>query len=152
MARPVKLNEEIQKKVVDAVRAGNYLETAAAYSGLDVSTVRRWVKRGEREIQRLESKGAKSKASEKKYIEFCTAIKKASAESEMRDVLVIGNAAKEAWQAAAWRLERKYPDRWGRKDKHEVTGKDGGPIEVEDPKEKLLKKLNEMAVRKEQDE
>ncbi len=31
------------------------------------------------------------------------------------------------WQAAAWRLERKMPHKWGR---HEVTGADGGAIQV----------------------
>ena len=32
------------------------------------------------------------------------------------------------WQASAWRLERKFRDRWGRVDRHELTGKDGEAI------------------------
>lgn len=28
--------------------------------------------------------------------------------------MLIGKAAENQWQAAAWRLERKFPDRWGR--------------------------------------
>ena len=32
-----------------------------------------------------------------------------------------GKAAGEgSWQAAAWRLERKFPERWGRREHHEL--------------------------------
>lgn len=37
----------------------------------------------------------------------------------------------QSWQAAAWWLERNFPDEFGKRDKvyQEVTGKDGGPIQ-----------------------
>jgi hypothetical protein len=42
------------------------------------------------------------------------AIKKASAEAEAKDLARIAAAADAGqWTAAAWRLERKYPQRWG---------------------------------------
>ena len=56
----------------------------------------------------------------------------ALAEDEPRDrqVLIrVGETQRSQWQAAAWRLERRYPDRWGRT-RHEVTGADGGPVAV----------------------
>ena len=34
------------------------------------------------------------------------------------------------WQAGAWLAERTYPDEYGRKNRFEMTGKDGGPVEV----------------------
>ena len=34
------------------------------------------------------------------------------------------------WRAAAWRLERKFPGRWGQTTRTELTGKDGGPVAV----------------------
>ncbi len=37
------------------------------------------------------------------------------AEAEIRDVALIGKHAEYSWQAAAWRLERKFPAKWGRK-------------------------------------
>lgn len=42
-------------------------------------------------------------------------LEKAAAEGETRNVLLIANAARGGnWAAAAWLLERMYPERWGR--------------------------------------
>jgi len=135
MARPVKLDEELLKRIISCIRAGNYLETAAAYGGISKDTLYRWLRQGSR---------AKSGI----YREFSDAVEKAMAEAEVRDVAIIAKAAEEQWQAAAWRLERKYPDRWGRKDKlsAELTGKDGGPIEL-DAKAALAARLDAMSKR-----
>lgn len=102
--RPTKLNPELQEKICQAIRAGNYIETAAAYAGVNKSTLYDWLKRGGR-------------AKSGKYKEFSNAVEKALAEAEVRDVFIIGKAAEENWQAAAWRLERKFPERWGRKER-----------------------------------
>jgi hypothetical protein len=40
-----------------------------------------------------------------------------------------------------WRLERRFPDRWGRR-RLEVTGADGGPIEVTSPLDMLRGELD----------
>lgn len=131
--RPSKLTPEIQQELVKIIAAGNYIETAAAYVGINKSTLYDWLKRGAREKQRLENNPrAKMRKSEAPFVEFSNAIEKALAQAEIRDVAIIGKAAEENWQAAAWRLERKFPERWGRKDKQsiELTGKDGNPIEM----------------------
>ena len=114
--RPTKLNFDTHNKIITAIRAGNYIETAAAYAGIDKSTLYDWLKRGEREKQRVaQNPRYKIRKSEKPYVEFSNAVEKALAEAEVRDVAIIAKAAEEQWQAAAWRLERKFPDRWGRK-------------------------------------
>lgn len=151
--RPLKLTKEVQENIVLMLKLGNYIEAAAPFAGVTKKSIYNWMERGRREEDRVNAaKGRKIRKAEKPFVDFLHAVEKAMAESEIRDVQVLYSAAKKDPKWAAWRLERKYPDRWGRKDKHEVTGKDGGPIEVEDPKEKLLQKLNEMAARKEQDE
>jgi hypothetical protein len=48
----------------------------------------------------------------------------------VRDLAIIGRAADEHWQAAAWRLERRFPERYARNRRVELTGKDGGPVEI----------------------
>ncbi len=47
-----------------------------------------------------------------RYRKFLTAVEKAQAEAESRDVALIAKAASEDWRAAAWRLERKAPRRY----------------------------------------
>lgn len=130
VGRPAKINNEIQEKIIKAIQAGNYIETAAAYAGINKSTLYDWLKRGEREKQRV-AKNSKYKIrkQEAQFVEFSNAVEKALADAEMRDVLIIGKAAEEQWQAAAWRLERKFPDKWGRRDK--INMEHAGNIKVD---------------------
>jgi transposase len=116
MARPTKFSNEIKHKIITAIRAGNYIETASAYAGISKNTLYDWLRRGEREKQRVEKNPRyKIRKSEQPFVDFSDAVEKALAEAEVRDVAIIAKAAEEQWQAAAWRLERKFPDRWGRK-------------------------------------
>lgn len=103
--RPSVWTPEVERRILGAVTQGLYLETAAALAGIDKSTLHRRLKAGRR-------KGAKAADRD-----FCTSIEKALAASEARDLAVISKAAAEGqWPAAAWRLERKFPDRWGKRD------------------------------------
>jgi hypothetical protein len=114
MARPpIDLTPELQETVVGALRAGNYIETAAALVGIHQDTLREWVKKGRR--------------GDPRYEEFAAAVAQAIASAEARDLAVIGKAAGEHWQAAAWRLERRFNDRWGRKNDVSLSGKNGAP-------------------------
>jgi transposase len=146
--RPLKLNQEIQDKICDAIRAGNYIETASAYAGVSKDSLYRWLKRGAREKQRLE-KDSKAKVDKKEalFVRFSDAIEKALADAEVRDVALIGKAAEDQWQAAAWRLERKFPNRWGRRVALEHSGKEGSPINIKqevDLKQLSLEELKQL--------
>ena len=74
------------------------------------------------------TKGEKAKSG--KYREFVEAIKKAEHEAEVRMVAMWQKHMPENWQAIATFLERRYPDRWGRKRldyvKYEVDQLSGG--------------------------
>lgn len=113
--RPTKLTAVTQQAIVQALRAGNYLETAAAYAGVSKQSIYTWIKRGQK--------------GEPKYQEFLDAIEKAQADSETRDVAIIAKAAETQWQASAWRLERKFPERWGRRE-HVTVAADNLPVLV----------------------
>jgi transposase len=116
--RPTKLTPELQAKLCDAIRAGNYMETAAAFAGIRKATLQNWLRRGARQTQGI-------------YHAFSEAVEKALADSEARDVALIAKAAADGqWQAAAWRLERKFPDRWGRRDRHQVDANIQGTVKV----------------------
>jgi hypothetical protein len=45
---------------------------------------------------------------------FWDTVEKSMAEAEVRDLMLIAAAAATQWQAAAWRLERMIPERFGR--------------------------------------
>lgn len=116
--RPSKFTPECRNRIVSLINAGNYLDTACQAAGITYSTYREWIKRGQREYDRLEmSPRAKVKESEKDYLDFFEAVQKAEATAEARNLTIINKAAEKNWQAAAWFLERKAPDRWGRKDR-----------------------------------
>lgn len=136
--RPTKLSQQLQATIVEQIKAGNYIETAAAYAGINKSTLYDWLKRGGRELQRLaQNPRAKIKKSEAPFVEFSNAVEQAQAFAESRDVVLIANAAKTDWRAAAWRLERKFPKKWGRQERVEVSGPEGGPIETKPDLSKL---------------
>jgi transposase len=102
--RPSKLSEALIKEICEYVRKGNYIETAAAAAGISKQTLYAWMKAGAREEDPL-------------AVEFLDAYKKADAEAEAANVQLIRTQARKNWQAAAWFLERKHPDKWGRKDR-----------------------------------
>ena len=99
MPRP-KLDTALTQRLVDLIRAGNYLEVAATAAGIHRSTLHRWLRHG-----RSQKRG--------RYHKFLNQVEKAQAESESRDVAIIAKAASDDWKAAAWRLERKQPRRYG---------------------------------------
>lgn len=109
VGRPTKLTPELQEKILTAIRAGNYVETAAAHCGINKVTLYDWMKRGAAEESGI-------------YREFSNAIEKAWADAEVRDVALLAKAAQENWQAIAWRLERRHPDRWARRERLEHSG------------------------------
>lgn len=101
MARP-KLDPAVTQKIVDLIRAGNYLDVAATAAGIHRTTLHRWVRLG-----REQKRG--------RYHRFLVSVEKAKAESESRDVALIAKAATDDWKAAAWRLERRTPRRYGQR-------------------------------------
>jgi len=120
MPRKSKLTQELIKEAYKLVAAGNYVKDIYPILGIDESTWYRWL-----------SEGEKAKSGLKR--EFYETIKKAEKDAVARNVALIQRAAQEGnWQAAAWWLERKYFEDWGRKDKVDLSAdKDGFKIVVE---------------------
>jgi transposase len=98
--RPTKLDAELQARIVGHLRGGGYVETAAAACGVSKVTVYAWLRQGNEE-----ERGP--------HRDFLNAVEEALAEAEHRDLARVGRAAGRNWRAAAWRLERRHPRRWG---------------------------------------
>lgn len=112
----------------------------------DLRRVRRIRKEERERREKVEKKHAETYVSEQVYVDFADSVKKAVAEAE---VFALGTIAKAAqggglrsrrvtvdkngnevvteqyeptnWQAAAWRLERRNPERWARVSRVEVS-------------------------------
>jgi len=134
--RKPRISKEIIKDVEQCIVYGNYAVVACEYVGICEATYYSWLKRGERD--EFDSKKTL-------YVEFLKSVKRATAEAEVRNVMVIQKASKETWQAAAWYLERKHKDRWS--SRQEVTGKDGGAIEIDSPCERINSRITSLADR-----
>jgi transposase len=118
-----KIETTVGERIVQLLRAGNYKEIAARAAGVGTSTLYRWLETGEADHEHDRDTPLR---------EFWDAVEKAQAEAEATDLALIAKAARSGqWQAAAWRLERKFPDRWGRREKHthEVAGPNGEPMD-----------------------
>lgn len=101
MARPTKFNTKTKRRLYKALRIGASRKMAAQYAGISYELLRQWMRRGEQEARG-------------EFVVFLAALKRAESEAVMSALQAIHEAASKKWQAAAWFLERKYPQDWGR--------------------------------------
>jgi DNA-binding transcriptional MerR regulator len=148
--RPSKLSPEVQKIIVTAVSRGMYYEAAASLAGVTYATLRNWYNRGEVEAERRSSPRVKSGTRkwerEQPYFEFFDALKKAQATAQYNALRTIDTASNSGtWQAAAWLLERRHPDQFGRRDRIDanVAQTDDG-MTVEEWREQARKRLDDV--------
>jgi len=118
MPRKPKLTEKMIETAEKLIAAGNYQRHVAQYLGIDESTWYRWLQKGERAQQNS------------LYSKLYKAVKKAEAEAVARNVTIIQKAAQDTWQAAAWWLERKCPEEWGRKERVNIGSDSDMRIEI----------------------
>ena len=120
--RQSKLTPKLIEEAYELLKEGHYARTVSQYLGIPEGTWYRWLSEGEQEEEGLRR-------------EFREAVKRAETEAEIRNVKFIQDAAITDWKAAMTYLERKFPDRWGRRERVDAnvthTGKDGGPIQHE---------------------
>src|SRR5271155_4495427 len=108
MARIPGLTPEVQEKICLAIRSGNYRSTAARWASVPVRTFAHWCKKGREEEEGI-------------YHNFWTAILEAEKAAEVNCVRIVMKAAEVDAKHAQWWLERKFPKKWGRKDRREIN-------------------------------
>jgi hypothetical protein len=117
---PTKFTPEVRKIIIEARRKGMPWEHAGALAGICENTLTKW-----REL------GESDKPENADYCRFLQDLKMARAEWVQDQLDIIGKAASGgAWQASAWKLERVEADTFSLKNRHEVTGGAGEPIEL----------------------
>lgn len=120
MARKSKYTPDVVDKLTQAIRLGATYQLACDYAGISHETFAQW-------------RNTKP--------EFSETIKLAEGEGAVKHLANIDRAAngiKDAdghwvelpdWKASAWKLERRYPQMYGR-NVTEISGANGGPIVI----------------------
>jgi len=103
VGRKTDLTDELTDRLVALLRAGNYVGVALRACGLASRTYQQWMARGK-----------SGKAADEQFRTFRERVEQAHAEGEAINVAEIAKQARKSWAAAAWILERQYPERWGR--------------------------------------
>lgn len=115
MSRKRSLTPEVQTILCDLTRKGTFVNAAAVKAGIDRSCVYNWLERGEADPAAPEDDA---------FVAFAQAFREAEAEFECWALDQILSKEK-GWQAIAWILERRWPDRYSARAliSHEHSGK-----------------------------
>ena len=103
MARPTKRTPTAQERILAAIALGATYELAAKAGGISYETLNEWRKTNP---------------------QFSEALNTAEAEAALRWLDAIDQASFTSWQAAAWKLERRYPHMYGRQVQEHTGGQD----------------------------
>ena len=140
------------KRLLEALRHGDFIDDACAYSGISEDTFYRWQREGA-ELHRRLDRGETLTEEEEQIRKMSETIKEAELLGQHAALAVIQRAANSGtWQAAAWFLERRNK-KWS--NRTELTGPNGAPINVvnsrEELTERMLELLNDMEIGQESD-
>lgn len=97
---PSKRTPDTDRRITEALELGATYTNAAGYAGIHVATFERWRNRD------AEFAALVQRAEEKAVIGWLAMIQKAAQEGD--------------WRAAAWKLERRHSDQWGRRQRVDV--------------------------------
>ncbi len=145
-----KLNQRIQDTIVTAVRHGNYLETAAALAGIHRDTLYTWIRKGvtaktedkfkafsdmlSRAMAQSETEAVAAineagmghpvtryRTAKKPLIENGRPVLDDDGKPVYIEEIIEESTVETDWRALAWRLERRFPRRWGRREYLETS-------------------------------
>ena len=149
------MTPEVVTGIQAALRAGLGVERASDYVGINVRTVKGWLARGRAAITASIDNDAPIPAEDQLYATFASEVDTSRAHAIARNITTVqtasqngkpvldrngavqfdrdGNVVREPgdWRAAAWWLEHVHPDEFGRTSRVELTGANGGPVEME---------------------
>jgi transposase len=100
--RPPVMTEEVQEDILRTIRLGLHADRAALAHGISSGTLRSFKKRNP---------------------DFAARMKSAEADAENGFLSRLLMHTDKQWTACAWMLERRWPERWAKKEHVEVSTK-----------------------------
>lgn len=111
--QPLKLLKPgVQEKFLQALGRGATYNIASGYAGITYKTFREWMKRGEPLADLFEEQIEIHP--DKCYYDFYCLVKRTEAYAALKWLEKIDAASDFHWQAAAWKLERRHPNEYGK--------------------------------------
>lgn len=108
------LSPAVTERIVEVVRAGNYVGVAAQAAGIHRATYYSWMRRGE-EASEARGRGEPLSPDDVPFADFFDQVIEAEALAEI-DAVAAVREAKGGWQAHMTYLERRFSERWRRMD------------------------------------
>lgn len=96
----MKYTPQVVEQICNLLKGGNTRKTSAIAAGISEETFYTWMR---------------------EKLEFSESVKKAEEIAVARNVAIINKAAGDTWQAAAWWLERRRRDDFGKHDKVDIN-------------------------------
>lgn len=112
---------ETVDRLIAMLRAGSYMNVACAAAGISRQTYQVWMTRGK-----------SGESADAPFAEFRERVEQAFAEAETVLTTRIAAASRENWQAAAWLLERRHPERWARVSQRDKDDREPAPVSAAD--------------------
>jgi transposase len=119
--RPTKFTENRGEAIIQVMRVGTYLDDAAAYAGISLSTLRNWLRAGQQARELLDT-GTRITKEQKALADFHVGFEKATTTWQIEALSKLTQS--DDVRALTWRLERRFPTKWG--NKQQITIEDNG--------------------------
>ena len=114
--RPSKFDK--RDKFLDFVREGYTLAAASGLAGIDRTTIHRWLATG-------------SRARRGQFRDFFNAYQDAQRVAEATLTKIIFEGCRTDYRFALQVAEWRFPEHWSLKERREITGPEGAPLQVE---------------------
>ncbi len=117
--QPLKLDKYgIKERILIALAKGATYRLACSYAGISYTTFRVYMNKGEALIDLYEEQI--DAHPDKGYLDFYLKVKEVEALAALKWLEKIDKASEVQWQAAAWKLERRHPEEFGRYEKEKT--------------------------------
>jgi hypothetical protein len=116
MGRPTKCTPDVTRRLVEAFRVGATHAIACEYAGIVKETMYQWFE--------------KAAQGREPYVTCAAQVKRSQGVAAVGWLAKIEQAASAGdWRAAAWKLERRYPEEYGRQ-VQDVQHRFDGPLQI----------------------
>ena len=122
-----KLTPKLANEIAASFRKGATLKIAAGKAEIPPAVLRAWLQEGERDLTSIYDAETGVPQPETRLYIACA---KATAEYLEKHVGNVSDPGKDEWRNSSWLLERRDED-FNPAAKVEVTGADGGPVQIE---------------------